>query len=112
MQAIFHSLLFPAEADGLADKEARDGAVRDIRPQPEGFAVGEAVDAVGIGEAKALPHETVHMELSAGPKAETKNDVIPRARTAFRISIPSRPGSIQSRTTWLKGSVFSKSKVC
>jgi hypothetical protein len=52
---ILDIFLLATEADSLADEQPRDGHIRNLGAQAEGFAVGKAFHAEGLAQAKALP---------------------------------------------------------
>ena len=62
-----HGLLFAAQADGLTNKQARDDIVRNPGAGFEGVAVGKCLDAMRLGQAETLPHQSVDVRLGAAP---------------------------------------------
>ena len=70
-----HRFLRAAQTDGLADEQAGNVYIGNRRAQAEGLAIGKAIHAQRIVDAKALPHQPVHMRLGAGPQPEPGHQI-------------------------------------
>ena len=67
VEAVGHVLLFPAQADGLANKEVRKHEPRRLGAGFVRVRVGKGLEAKGVTQAEALPHKQIRVKLGPVP---------------------------------------------
>ena len=70
-----HLFLRAAQADGLPNEQACEGAVGNRSANAIGFAAGKTFDAEHIVKAKPLPHEPVNVRFGSAPQAHSSHQI-------------------------------------
>ena len=72
-----------------------------MRAKSEGLTVWESVDAASVGQAEALPHEAVHVELSAGPEAKAEKQIDGNSLFDFAVAAETVRTRIGRMDAWM-----------
>ncbi len=59
--------LFPAQAEGLTNKQTRGHKVGNLGAGLVGVGIGKCLDAKRLGQTEALPHQGIRVHLGAAP---------------------------------------------
>src|ERR1035438_2233494 len=84
---ICNGFLFTAKTNGLADKQARQVHVRNLRSNLERLAVWKTFYPPRIGQTESLPHEPVRVGFRARPQPDPEEQVQRNRLAGFAFAV-------------------------